>query len=107
MPRAAIRADIHQALDVHGDFRPERSLDAVVTLDDLAQTIDVRVGQVLHARVGADARLREDAARDGLPNPVDVLQANLDALLQRQVDTSDSGCMLSPAAAYAWSCACR
>src|SRR5688500_4714291 len=107
MARTAIGADIHQALDVHGDFRPQRALDAIVTLDDLTQPIHVGVGQVLHARIGADAGLGQYATGDGLPNAIDVLQADFHTLLARQVDTSDSCHMISPAAAYAWGCACR
>src|SRR5688500_20145050 len=83
MPCAAVRADIHQALDVHGDFRAKGAFDAIVALDDLAQTIDVCVRQVLDARIRTDARLGQDAPRHGLPDPVDVLQPNLNAPLAR------------------------
>ena len=61
MARAAIAADIHQPLDVHGDFGAQRAFDLERALDELAEPGDFGVGEVAHPGVRAHAGLGEDA----------------------------------------------
>src|SRR5882672_8506408 len=84
MTTAPVRADVHQALDVHRDFRPERAFDLVVPFDHLAQPGDFGVPQIAHARVRADARLREDANRVAGTDTEDVRKCVLDLFIARQ-----------------------
>ena len=106
MTNAAIAADVHQALDVHGDFGAQRALGLGGTLDDLAQTPDFNVSQVAHPRVRVDAGLREQLAAGHATDAEDVGESDFDALLARQVDPCDTR-HVSPAAACAWWCGCR
>src|SRR6516164_5560602 len=51
--QAAIAAEIHQPLDVHGDFAPQIALDDIVTVDHFTQLQNFLVGKLRHpARFG-------------------------------------------------------
>src|SRR5437868_7073543 len=76
----AVRADVHESLDVHGDFSPQRTLDAMIALDDLPQLVDVVVVEILDALRRLDARLLEDVARRGAADAEDVRETDLDLL---------------------------
>src|SRR5437660_7605570 len=84
--QAAVAADVHQPLDVHLGALPEVALDLALTLDDLADAVELRLVQVAHAHVGADLRLLEDGVRARAPDSVDVRQSDLDPLVDRQVN---------------------
>ena len=107
MANAAIRSDVHQALDVHRDFGAQGAFDAIRLLDLLAEPVDVGVGEVLDALVGADAGRGEDAARGHAADAVDVGQADLDASSRAADRRRKCVPSISPAAACAWGCACR
>src|SRR5689334_5798879 len=62
---APVRADVHEALDVHRDLGPQRALDLVVALDLRTETGDVRIGQVLDPQRAADPGRLEDGERRG------------------------------------------
>ena len=49
MPKSAIAADFHEALDVHGNFAAEVALHLYVMVDIIAQGTDFAFGQVLNA----------------------------------------------------------
>ena len=46
MPRAAVRTDIHQALDVHRDFGAQCTFDAMIALNFLTELVDVDIVQI-------------------------------------------------------------
>src|SRR5436305_1570581 len=71
VPHAAIRAEIHQALDVHGHLAPQIALDG--PLRDLrADRIDLGLGQILDASIGADSGSLASRKRTRAPHAVDV-----------------------------------
>ena len=72
MAQAAIAAEIHQALDVHGDVASQVALDPVVAVDDLAQTRDLGVGQLVDPRPERDVDLAQDLLGRGPADAVDV-----------------------------------
>src|SRR5213594_687544 len=86
MPRAAVRPDVHQPLDVHRDLGPKRALDFVVPLDHLAQPRDLRVAQVTNARISTHAGLRENLLRVSRADAVDVREGVQNFLVAWQVD---------------------
>ena len=57
MAQAAVAADLHQPLDVHADLSPQVTFHPIVAGDDLAQTSDLVLSQILHACVGIDPGL--------------------------------------------------
>src|SRR5690349_1462029 len=83
-------------------FRSQVALDDVIAIDQVAELRDLVVGEVAHLAVGLDAELGQDPARGRLADPVDVGQADLDALVERDVDPCDtSHDAATPAAACA------
>src|SRR3954447_1081124 len=82
----AVAADLHQALDVLRTLAAQVALDDVVAVDQVAELGDLVVGEVAHLAVRLDAELGEDLVRGRLADPVDVGQADLDALVARDVD---------------------
>ena len=51
MAQAAIRADLLESLDVQRDLAPQVALDLVAAVDDLAQPVDLVLGEVTDAGV--------------------------------------------------------
>ena len=90
MTQAAIAADLHQALDVHGNFAAQVALYLDVVVNVVAQLADIILGQILDAGIRVHARRLDDIVRDVTANAVDVGQRDLDALLPGKVDTRNS-----------------
>src|SRR4051812_24056614 len=102
MPHAAVRPDLDEALDVQRHLTTEVALDLVGAVDDLPEPVDLVFREVRDAGVRVDVRLLEDLLAGAQPDPVDVREGDLDALLARDVDAGDSCHRVSPAAACAW-----
>src|SRR5208282_1482529 len=64
--------------------------DHVVLVDQLAELDDLFLGQVADLAVGLDAELGEHLVGRRATDPVDVRQADLDALVEGDVDTGDA-----------------
>src|SRR6266481_3176583 len=90
MPRAAVRPDVHQPLDVHRDLGAKRALDLVVPLDHLAQPRDLRVTQVADPRIRIDSGFRENPLRVSRTDAVDVREGVQNFLVAWQVDTRNA-----------------
>src|SRR5918995_2057075 len=85
-----IATEIHQPLDVHRDIAPQVALDAVVAVDGLAQAADVGIGQLVDPPAELDPDRRQDLARAGRANAVDIGQGNPDRLAARDVHSGDT-----------------
>ena len=79
-----------QSLDVQGHLAAQVALDLVAPVDDLAQPVDLLVGQVADPGVRVDVGLGEDLLAGRQTDPEDVGQGDLDALLARDVDAGDT-----------------
>ena len=90
VPNAAIRTDIHEPLDVHRDFSPERTLHAVLLLDRLTQLVHVGVREIAYPLIGVDPRLVHDLQGGRTPDPEDVGQSDLNLLVAREIDASNT-----------------
>src|SRR5690554_6107894 len=90
MTKAAIAAQVHQALDAHGHFATQ------VTLDDesanaIAQLIHVGFGEILDLHRTGDTRLIADFLGTGAADAKNGSQRDLDVLVVRDVNPSDTG----------------
>src|SRR4051812_49861645 len=90
MAKAAVAADLHQALDVLAALATQVALDDVVAVDDVAELRDLVIGEVADLAVRLDAESGEDLVGSGAPDPVDVGQADLHALVEGDVDPCDA-----------------
>src|SRR6185369_7024109 len=106
VPHAAVATDVHQSLDVHRRVLPQIALDLDVVRDDLADPDDLLLGEVLDPRVGPDVGLLEDVIGLRPPDPVDVGQPDLDALVERKIHARDACHGATPVSVCAWA-SCR
>ena len=60
MAHAAVAADLIERLMFERHLAAQVALDLVSTVDDLAQPVDLVLGQIADAGVGVDAGLVED-----------------------------------------------
>src|SRR5712672_719750 len=91
MPKPAIAAEILQPLDVELDVAPQVALDHVIAIDHLADLQHFLVGQLRHPPLLRNVHLVHDLLRLLGADAMDVLQRDHDALVGRNIDTSDTG----------------
>ena len=72
------------------DLAPQVALDLVAAVDDVAQPVDLLLGQVPDAGVRVDVGLGQDLLAGRQPDAVDVGEGDLDPLLARDVDAGDA-----------------
>src|SRR3954451_21428246 len=84
--QAAVAADLHQALDVLRTLTAQVALDRQSAVDGVAQLADLVLGEVADVGVGRDADLGQELVRRRSADPIDVGEADLHALVQRDVD---------------------
>src|SRR5580698_4098298 len=72
MPQAAVAAKVHQTLDVHRHFAPQIALDPEFTVDQLADTQDLIVAQLVDPAIVGDAELLANRGSLGRANAVNV-----------------------------------
>src|SRR5262245_49871340 len=89
MAHAAIRAQIHEALDVHGHFATQIALDGEF-LDQRADRVDLGLGEIFHLGGLLDASSYAQVARARAPDTVDVSQADPQVLVHRNVDAGNT-----------------
>src|SRR5207248_1302131 len=87
---AAIAVDLHQPLDVLADVLAEIALDPPLVGDDLADPPDFILGEVFDPRVAVHLGLAEDVARARAADPVDVREADFDALVEWKIYACDA-----------------
>src|SRR6185312_391185 len=95
MTRAAIRAEVDQALDRELRVTTKIAFDAVVRFDRIANLANVRLVEVVALLVGRHAGLLEDDVRSVTAKAVDVRECDLDPLVAREVDAGDTSHGLS------------
>src|SRR5690606_32549543 len=83
--QAAIAAQIHQALDIHGNFAPQITLDRIIAVDRLANLPDLEIGKLVNEPRRRDADPLADLLRKLGTDAVNILKADDDALLRRNV----------------------
>jgi hypothetical protein len=89
MAKAAIAADVHEALDVALNLATQVAFDAKLELiDRVAEALFVFLAEIFYANVRVNARMRDQTARGRKTDAVDVRKRNFDALLAGKIDTS-------------------
>ena len=97
MTETAVATDVHETLDVHGQFATQVTFDG-----DLAHLVpdffQVGVGQFLDLLIEGNAGGRADLLRGGTADAVNVRQANFSVLVRGNVDASNTcpSCPLIP-----------
>src|SRR5262249_51162626 len=86
----AVGADLHQALDVHGDLLAQVALHVAFLIDDLGDAAGLFFREVLDADARVDPGLAEDLVRAAHPDAVDVGQRDLHPLRAGQIDACDT-----------------
>jgi hypothetical protein len=87
---AAVAAEVHQALDVHLDLATEIALDAVLGLEQLADALDLVLGEILGLLVLGDPCLLADLLREGAADSVEVRKRVRDVLVAGEVDACNA-----------------
>src|SRR6185295_11374096 len=90
MARAAVAAEIDQALDRHLHFAAQVALDGEL-LHVLAQAVELGVGQVLDLARALHAGGGADGLRAGAADAIDRGQRDLGVLVVRDVDSCNAG----------------
>src|SRR4029077_1574077 len=87
----AVAAEIHQPLDVHGNFAPQIAFHDIVAVDHFANLQHVLVAELGHPTRWVDVHLFHDFLGLLRPDAMDILQGDHNALVCRYVNTSDTG----------------
>jgi hypothetical protein len=96
VPQSAVAANVHQSFDIHGDLTSEVTFHAHFLVDNVAQAIDLVVGQFAHPRIWIDIRALEELLARMESYSVDIWQCRLDALIARKIDSRYSRHVVSP-----------
>jgi hypothetical protein len=73
MPTATITSNLNEPLDVKGSLSPKLTLNLVLFVNGLAETIDFLFSKVTHLGVGADIGLSQYLPTQGGANTVNIL----------------------------------
>jgi hypothetical protein len=89
--QAAIAAEIHQPLDVHGDLTPQVTFDDKIVVDHFADLQHFLVGQLRNPARFGKPYFFHDLLSLRRPNSMDILQRHHDALVGRYVHPGNTG----------------
>src|SRR5260370_18095204 len=88
--KSAVGTDFDETLDVHRNFLAQIALDHSFRLDDRADTIDLFLAQLLDLFHGVHFGLVENMYGSRLADAVDIRQRDIDVILARKIDASDT-----------------
>lgn len=83
MTKPPITSQIHQPFDIHGDFGPKLSFDFVMTVNHLADPVDVGFCQIISPGIGIHIEGRDDMPGSGFADAVNIGQSDFDPLAFR------------------------
>jgi hypothetical protein len=90
MPKPSIAADVHEPLDIHGNFLAEITFDSTFLVDHLADLADLLLVQILHPNFEPNTGFFQDELGAYVTDPIDMGESDVDALATRQIDTCNS-----------------
>ncbi len=83
MAKSAIRADIHEPLDVHRYFFAEVTFDAALRVDHLRDLADLFLAKLFDSNPTTDPHLIQDGSGTVVPDAEYVGESDIDALFAR------------------------
>jgi hypothetical protein len=95
VPQTPITSQIHQALDVHGNFPPEVTFYFTGMVDRLANAGDLGIRQFPRLGAGVHLGFRQHPGRRGAANAIYIRKGDLNSLVTGQIDPCDSGQLFS------------
>jgi hypothetical protein len=90
MTKPTVATEVHQALDVRLNLAPEIAFDFVDRLEELADLLDVALGQLLGLLVRGDACLFANLERRLLADAIEVRERVRDVLVVGKVYSCDT-----------------
>ncbi len=90
MPNSLVGANLDFATDIRGDLTAEVTFHLDVGLEPVTQRDEVCVGEVLDPGVRADPGRHEGLARGSATHSEDVGQADLHALVTREIHADET-----------------
>src|SRR5688500_1063282 len=90
MTKAAVAAEVHQSLDADGEVAAKIAFDLVLTLEHVADLLQLVVVEIVDALGRRNAGLLADLRGRGLPHAVDVLEPDEDVLSSGKIDACDT-----------------
>jgi hypothetical protein len=96
MAHSAIRADLHESLDVHGNCLAQISFHHPVSLDDVSNAHRLVLGQVFHLGIEINPCLCANLGGAAFADPVNIGQTYLNPFSQWQIHSRDSSQFYSP-----------
>src|SRR5262249_7592115 len=99
-----VRADVDVTLDILRHLAAKVAFDLVALVDDLADLDHLIVAEIVCFGVERHSGGLEDLLRSAPPDPVDIRERNLHALVSRQIDsgyTTHTSLVTIPVSVYA------
>jgi hypothetical protein len=90
MPKTAVTTEVHEALDVQLNFTTQVTFYLVLGLDDLTDGLYLVVREFVSRDGAADAGFVEHFLRSGSADTKDVGERDVNALLAREINSSNS-----------------
>jgi hypothetical protein len=91
VPQTPVTTQVHQALDVHGNFPPEVTFNFTGMFDGLADVSDLGIRQFPGFGAGVNLGFLEHPDRAGVANAEYIGKGDLNSLVPGQIDPCDSG----------------
>jgi hypothetical protein len=76
----AVATEVHEALDIHGDFGPQFTFNLMLVIDHPADIVDLTIGEVVRFSARIDIEFLKNTRRCRPTNAVNVCQTDIDAL---------------------------
>jgi len=81
--KPTVAAKIHEPLDIHRNFGPQRSLDFIFAVDDFSNTVYFTVGQIVRLDIRIDIELRQNPVGRCSADAIDIRKAYFNAFTSR------------------------
>jgi len=83
MAQPTVASEIHQALDVHGNFGAQIAFDFIMGVDDLSDGVDLGFRENIALGIKVDTRLLQNLLRRRPADTVNIGQSDLYAFILR------------------------